>query len=123
MMTCDRVREWLPWYVTGSIEIDTAESIAAHLRDCEGCRAEFVEIAQLRHRFAASVDRASVPKADSWDRLSRHIGGGEALRVDLGSFLIGLRVGIAANDRRTPVRGDLRVFGRNVRIIGKKKGA
>jgi len=123
MMTCEQVRNWLPWYVTGSIEIDAAESIAAHLRDCEGCRAEFVEIAQLRHRFAASVDRASTPKAASWNRLSRRIGGGDTLRVDLGSFLIGLRVGIAANNRRAPVRGDLRLFGRNVRIIGKKKGA
>ena len=123
MMTCDRVREWLPWYLTGSIDFQTAEEIADHLRTCAACRAEFVEVARLRHRFAAAVDAAPTPRASVWARLSRRLGPEETLRVDLGSFLVGLRVGIAAHDRRTPVRGDLRIGKRHMRILGGKKGA
>ena len=123
MTTCEQVGEWLPWYVTGSIDFTVAERIAAHLRDCEACRAEFVEIAQLRHRFVAAVGEAASPRTNAWNRLIHRLGPKQTFRVDLGSFLVGLRVGIAAHDRRTPVRGDLRLCGRNVRIIGRKKGA
>ena len=123
MTTCKQVGEWLPWYVTGSIDFAVAERIAAHLRDCEACRAEFVEIAQLRHRFIVAVGEAASPTTSVWDRLVNRLGPKQTVRVDLGSFLVGLRVGIAAHDRRTPVRGDLRLCGRSVRIIGKKKGA
>jgi len=122
-MTCDRIREWLPWYVTGSIELATAEEVAAHLRECAACRAEFVETAQLRHRFVAGVTSQAGPRPSGWSRLGPRLGKRETVQVDLGSFLIGLRLGIAALDRRTPVRGDLRVWGRSVRIIGKRKGA
>jgi len=121
--TCEQIGEWLPWYVTGSIDFAVAERIAAHLRDCEACRSEFVEIAQLRHRFVVAVGEAAPPGTNAWDRLIDRLGPKETVRVDLGSFLVGLHVGIAAHDRRTPVRGDLRLCGRSVRIIGKKKGA
>lgn len=123
MTACNVVREWLPWYVTGSMDFATAERVAGHLRDCGACRTEFVEIAQLRYRFAACISESPTPGASAWNRLSLRLGGRETVRIDLGSFLIGLRVGVAAHDRRTPVRGDLRIWGRNVRIIGKKKGA
>ena len=123
MRTCERLRECLPWYVTGSIDYTIAEQVAAHLRDCEACRAEFIEIAQLRHRFVAAVSEAAPPRSIAWNRLRRRLGMKETVRVDLGSFLVGLRVGIAAHDRRSPVRGDLRLCGRNLRIIGRTKGA
>jgi anti-sigma factor RsiW len=122
-MTCERVREWLPWYLTGSIDFEIAEAIAGHLRTCDACRAEFVEIARLRCRFTAAVDAVPTARTSAWNRLSLRLGGGETVRVDLGSFLIGLRVGVAARGRRAAVRGDLRIWGRNVRIIGKKRGA
>ena len=123
MMTCERVREWLPWYLTGSIDFEIAEAIAGHLRTCDACRAEFVETAQLRHRFVARIGAAPTPKASAWNRLSLRLGRRETVRIDLGSFLIGFRLGVTARDRRAPVRGDLRIWGRNVQIIGKKKGA
>jgi hypothetical protein len=123
MMPCEQIREWLPWYVTGSIDLATAEQIAQHLRDCETCRSEFVETAQLRHRFAAAITEAPSPGSRAWRQLGLRLGGADTVNIDLGSFLIGLRIGVAAHDRRTPVRGDLRIWGRNVRIIGRKKGA
>ncbi len=123
MMTCERVREWLPWYVTGSIDFEIAARITAHLRDCDACRTEFVEIAQLRHRFSAAVVEGSTPKARVWKRLRAESPDANDVRIDLGSFLIGLRLGIAAREHRPKIHGDLRICGRNVRIIGKKKGA
>ena len=123
MTTCNVVLEGLPWYVTGSIDLATAERIAEHLRNCEACRKEFVEIAQLRYRFVTRVGATPTPRASAWNRLSVRLGKRETVRIDLGSFLIGVRVGVAARNRWPSVRGDLRILGRNVRIIGKMKGA
>jgi len=123
MMTCGRVREWLPWYLTGSIDFEIAEAIAEHLRTCDACRAEFTEIARLRHRFTSMVDAATTPRTSTWNRLSRRLGADEAVYVDLGWFLVGLQVGIAAHDRRGAVRGDLRIGRRSIRILGRGKGA
>ena len=125
MMTCEQVRAQLPWYVTGSINLEEAERIAAHLRDCAGCRQSFVEAALARHRFNEIAERVEAPSEAVWDRLRAEIGGSpDDLRVDLGSLMLGLRLGIAAFNRNHPVHGELHLLGKKVPIIGKrKKGA
>jgi len=121
MMTCEQVREWLPWYVSGSIELAEAEHVASHLATCDACRSEFVETAQLRLRLGEVAGTAPAPTASAWRELHRKLGLDETVRVDLGSALLGLRLGIAANDPRSPVRGDLRVCGNRVRVIGTRR--
>jgi len=41
----------------------------------------------------------------------------ELARFDLGSFLIGLSVGMSVQGKRVPVRGDLRLLGRKVKLF------
>lgn len=124
MITCEQVGAMLPWYVTGSIGLEQAEQIAAHLRNCPDCRREFVEAALARHRFNEIAERVEAPSEAVWDRLHAEIGGSpDDLRVDLGSLMLGLRLGIVTANRRHPVHGELHLLGNRVRIIGKgKKG-
>jgi len=125
MTTCEQIREQLPWYITGSIEFEEAEQVAEHLRDCDACRKEFVEAAMARHRFNELTERTETPIGAVWERLSSEIGGEpDTVRVDFGSLMLGLRLGIAAANRREPVHGELHLLGKRVPIIGKKrKGA
>ena len=125
MMTCELIRESLPWYITGSIDFDEAEHIASHLRDCDECRQSFVEAALKRHRFNELTEGGEAPIEAVWDRLSVSIGGDlDAVQVDLGSLMLGLRLGIATANHRRPVHGELHVLGKRVPIIGnRRKGA
>ena len=125
MTACEQIREQLPWYITGSIEFEEAERIASHLRDCDECRREFVEAAIARHRFNELTERVKAPIAAVQDRLIAEFGGGaDDIRVDFGSLMLGLRLGIAAANRRHPIHGELHLLGKRVPIIGKrKKGA
>jgi len=41
----------------------------------------------------------------------------ELARFDLGSFLIGLSFGLSVKGTRAPVRGDLRLLGRRVKLF------
>jgi len=125
MTTCIRIREELPWYITGSIELEEAERIAEHLRGCPECRSAFAEAALARCRYNELMAKQPRPTGDVWERLEKQIGGAaEAFRVDVGSLMLGLRLGIAAGQQRQPVRGELHVLGKRLPIIGsRKKGA
>ena len=125
MTTCMRIREELPWYITGSIELKEAERIAEHLRGCPECRSEFAEAALARCRYGEMMAKQAGPTPAVWERLEERIGGAtEGFRVDVGSLMLGLRLGISAGQRRQPVRGELHVLGKRLPIIGsRKKGA
>jgi hypothetical protein len=105
MMKHDEIRDLLPWYVTGSIEI--------------------VEAALVRCRFEQGVRQSKGPARSAWDRLADEIGvGPKGLCIDVGSLMLGLRLGIAAADRQHPVRGRLRLLGSRYNVIGSRtKGA
>ncbi len=124
MIDCESVREWLPWYVSGRLSISRMQRMAAHIAQCSACQQELAELIGLRHRFIVNVDRSSVPSDRMWNVLEGRLTGRAKARIDIGSLLVGLNIGIAARDRAGPVQGDLRVLGRRVRIIGRStKGA
>lgn len=121
MMTCDEVRERIPWYVTGRIGVDCAKRMADHLSDCPDCQADFVEAAWMR-RLVMSNAQAAAPRASIWSRVERKAGIVDLASIDVGSFLIGLKLGISISSKRYPVHGSLRVLGHNIRIVGKRRG-
>ena len=124
MNDCQIVQEWLPWYVSGLLSPARIQRMAEHIARCEDCQRELAGIIQLRHQFVSDIDATSTPSDLVWEAIAPLLGAQPRSRIDVGSFLIGLNVGIVAHDRRTPVQGDLRVLGHKVRIIGKrKKGA
>ena len=124
MNDCQAVQEWLPWYVSGRLSPTKMQHMAAHIERCEGCQKELARIIQLRHQFVSNIDSTSTPSDRVWESIVPSLDARQITRMDMGSFLIGLNVGIAAHDRRAPIRGDLKVLGHKLRIIGKrKKGA
>jgi len=120
-MNCDVVRELIPWYVTGQMDMDTASDIAAHLATCSVCQNEFVEAAWMHRLVAGHARREPGPRRKTWDRVARRAGIREIAQIDVGSLLIGLNLGVSLVNRHHPVRGTLRVMGQNVRITGKRK--
>jgi hypothetical protein len=124
MSMCQTVREWLPWYVSGHLTPTKMGRLARHIDACETCQKELARIIQLRHQFVSSVDAGPTPSDRVWKAIAPTLGAPVRERIDVGSFLIGVNFGIAANNQRSPVQGNLKLLGHKVRIIGKrKKGA
>ena len=121
MITCEEVRDLIPWYVTGRIVLEDAERIADHLTTCADCQSDFAEAAWMRRLVAGRASSTPTPQEAAWSRIARKVGIVEVARIDVGSFLIGLNLGISAASRRYPVRGSLRVMGHNVRIVGRRR--
>ena len=124
MSVCQTVQDWLPWYVSGHLAPTKVGRLAAHIERCKNCQQELARIIQLRHRFMSTVDAIPTPADRVWEAIAPTLNAPSRTRIDMGSFLIGVNFGIAANDRRSPVQGNLNVLGHKVRFIGKrKKGA
>lgn len=121
MITCDRVRELIPWYVTGRIALEEAERIADHLATCADCQSDFAEAAWMRRLVANRASSTRTPRGAAWSLVARRAGIVDLARIDVGSFLIGLNLGISAASKRYPVRGSLRVMGHKVRIVGVRR--
>jgi hypothetical protein len=121
MMTCDEVKELVPWYVTGRIDVDCAKRMADHLSGCPDCQTDFVEAAWMR-RLITNSAQAATPREGIRARVERKAGIVDLARIDVGSLLIGLKLGISASSRRYPVYGSLRILGHNVRIVGARRG-
>jgi len=121
MINCQDVRDLIPWYVTGQIAMEDARQIAEHLTTCAECQVDFVEAAWMR-RLVTSRRRETAPLKEVWTTIEKRMGLTELASIDVGSFLIGLKLGISASSKRGPVRGSLRVMGHNVRIVGRRRG-
>jgi len=120
-MNCEPVREMLPWYVTGEVEIETASRIAEHLATCSACQTEFVEAAWMRRLVVGVARQKPGPRRGAWGRVARRAGLREIAQIDVGSLLIGLNLGVSLANRHHPIRGTLRVMGHNVRITGTRR--
>lgn len=121
MMNCKQIQELIPWYVTGRIDLEDAKEIAQHMASCSQCLTDFAEAAWMRRLVVGHAKGASSLRKTSWRRIQKHVGIAELARIDVGSFLIGLELGITTATRRYPVRGTLRVMGHSVRIAGGKR--
>lgn len=121
MITCEQVQELIPWYVTGRIDFQVAQQIATHLSGCAACQADFVEAAWMRRLVSGNAKATPAPHRKTWTRVTKKAGIADLARIDVGSFLIGLNLGINTANRRYPVRGTLRVMGHNVRIVGGRR--
>ena len=124
MSICQTVREWLPWYVSGRLAPTRMGRLASHIASCEVCQKELACVVQLRHQYVSSMEAGPTPVDRVWKAMEPDLEAPPRQRIDVGSFLIGVNFGIAANNQKSPVHGNLKVLGHKVRIIGKqKKGA
>ncbi len=116
MMDCNEARELIPWYVTGALSPAEMRKLAAHLVRCPACRDELAETVRLSIEVNSTFSHLPDVPDDLMEKVTA-VGEIPVAHVDLGSFLLGLSLGLSVKGRRAPVRGDLRLLGRKVRLF------
>ncbi|HDL85012.1 MAG TPA: hypothetical protein ENH11_01560 [Candidatus Acetothermia bacterium] len=122
MIDCEQVRELIPWYVNGTLPCREAAAVAAHIASCPSCREELAEMLQLSLQVRNAMDDTpSVPER-VWDRVRTEKGELLLGSLDLGSFLLGLSLGLSLTRRGRPrFTSNLRLFGRQVPIYSTRE--
>ena len=121
MTDCERTLEMLPWYVTGKLGAADAAAVAAHVQSCAMCRQELAEVVWVGHSIRATTVGMPGVRQRVWRRVMTKAGFRDTANVDIGSFLVGFRLGVNARRPGSPVRASLRVMGHNVRIVGTQR--
>ncbi len=120
-MNCQEIRDHLPWYAIGSLDVETAAYITAHLPTCTSCRDELTEIVGVRYAVLATHGGVRSPGRQVWRRVRAETGIRETADIDIGSMLIGFQLGFRAGSHGIPVRASLRLLGQNIRIVGRRR--
>lgn len=122
MSECRDVRELIPWFVDGGLATEESAALAQHLASCSECVRDLAEAIRIRAAVRDAL-AAEPPAMDAaWERVARRAVGRRLAQLDVGSFLVGLRFGAWLTRRQSPVRADLRVLGRDVSLVARKKG-
>jgi len=117
MTACKTVRELLPWYVNGSLSAHEAREVAAHVARCERCRDELVELVRLNVEIRHAFDRMHGLDAGAKRDVMNRTAGRTLANINLGSFLLGVSFGASYQKGRLPIRGDLNLLGRRIRLV------
>jgi anti-sigma factor RsiW len=121
MNACTPIRELIPWYVNGSLTVDEARQVAAHLARCECCRDELTQIMRLNVEIRRVFDEIEGLEAETKQLVLKRTAGTALASVNLGSFLLGFSFGARYQKGRVPIRGDLQLLGRRIRLISPDK--
>ena len=121
MNACNPIRELIPWYVNGSLSVEEARQVAAHLTRCESCRDELTQIMRLNVEVRRAFDELKGMRAEVKKKVLEKTAGTALASFDLGSFLLGFSFGASYQKGRIPIRGDLRLLGRRIRLISPDK--
>ena len=121
MTTCDKIREKLPWYVNRSLSSDEMVQIAEHLTACSVCQAELASLVRLSHDVEGLFGRLPKAPSDLWNRVTKETHGRPLGSLNVGSFLLGFSLGANLKRGEMPIRGDLRVMGRRVRLFNTER--
>lgn len=117
MNTCTTIRELIPWYVNGTLSVDEARHVASHLSQCEACREELVQNMQLSIEVRRAFSELEGMRSESKKDVLKRTTGQQLAHLDLGSFLLGFSFGASYQKGRIPIRGDLKLLGRRIRLI------
>ena len=121
MNACDPIRELIPWYVNGSLSVEEARQVAAHLSRCEACRDELTQIVRLNVEVRRAFDELEGMRVEVKKEVLEKTAGKTLASFDLGSFLLGFSFGASYQKGRVPIRGDLKLLGRRIRLISPDK--
>ena len=122
MMRCEQVRELIPWYLNGTLSRDEATAVAEHIAQCTSCREELAQTIQLSLQVRTAIeDTSPVPKS-VWDTVRTEKGEVPLGSINLGSFLLGLSLGLSVTRRgRARFTSNLRLLGRQVPIYSTRE--
>lgn len=122
MIDCDQVRELIPWYLNGTLAGDEAAAVATHLASCAACREELAVTLQLSLQVRSVIGRTPSLPQHIWDQVRTEKGEVSLGRLDLGSFLLGLSLGLSVTRRGSPrITSNLRLLGRQVPIYNTRE--
>ncbi len=121
MSRCREVQELVPWYIEGGLLSEEERAVAEHLSQCDACRDDLVMTMRLRFDIRTIVDAAPGPSSRLRDHVSRRVLGRKLAQLDVGSFVLGFSMGASLRNRRIPIRGDLNVMGRRIRLFNTER--
>jgi len=122
MRGCEEVRELIPWYVEGSLAPEEGADVAIHIGACTDCLHDVAVALRLRAAVRDAISALPPVSEEMWGRVSRQTLGRRLVQLDVGSFIVGFRLGAWLTRRGNPVRADLRLLGREVHLINRRKG-
>jgi anti-sigma factor RsiW len=122
MRGCEEVRELIPWYVEGGLDPEEGADVATHIGACEECLQDVAVALRLRAAVRDALSALPPVSEGMWERVSRQALGRRLAQLDVGSFIVGFRLGAWLTRRGSPVRADLRLLGREVHLINRRKG-
>ena len=121
MSRCREIQELVPWYIAGGLSSEEERAVAEHLSQCDTCRNDLVMTMRLRLDVRTIVDAAPGPSNRLRDHVSRRVLGRKLAQLDVGSFVLGFSMGASLRNRNIPIRGDLNVMGRRIRLFNTER--
>lgn len=117
MNACTSIRELIPWYVNGTLSVEEARHVAEHLSQCDECRDELIENMHLNVEIRRAFSELEGMGTEIRKDVLKQTIGRELASLNVGSFLLGFSFGASYQKGRVPIRGDLRLLGRKIRLI------
>lgn len=114
-MTCDEARERIPLYAARALPEAEGKDLLRHVVGCPSCGEELVETVRLAHALRRAWAEVPGLPTGSWLAVAARTVGAPVLELDVGSDLIGLRLGVRAG--RAPLTGTLSILGREVPVL------
>jgi len=121
MNRCTEIQELIPWYIEGSLTKEEERAVAAHLSECDPCRDDLVATMRLRLDVRAIFNEAPGLSSRLRMRVTQQAFGRRLAQLDVGSFFLGFSLGASLRKRDLPVRGDLNVMGRRIRLFNTER--
>jgi hypothetical protein len=122
MTDCERAEQLIPWYVAGSLSDEESGELAMHLATCDACRSELARMVPLAMDLQAALGTVSGAPEALRERVAEGLKRSGAPGIDVGSFLLGLSMGMSATGKGAPIQGDLRILGRKVPLFRLQQG-
>ncbi len=121
MNRCTEIQELIPWYIEGALSGEEARAVAEHLSRCDRCRDDLAATMRLRLDVRAIVDAAPAASSRLRDRVTQQAFGRRLAQLDVGSFFLGFSLGASLRKSGLPVRADLNVMGRRIRLFNTER--
>jgi predicted anti-sigma-YlaC factor YlaD len=117
MMSCEQIRELLPWYVNGSLPVHEARQVAGHVARCGSCRDELVQVMRLNVEIREAFGHVDGLPQEAKKAVMEKTAGRMIADFNVGSFLLGLSFGASYQRGRLPIHGDLKLLGKKIRLV------
>ena len=122
-MNCQDARKLIPWQAAGSLPDEEGAALAAHLAGCPACRAELAQAVRLVRDLREAFGLMPEPTTEVWARTLARARGIPLGSLDVGSFLLGLSIGLSVRGGKVPLTGELQLFGHRVPLFEIEGGA